>query len=82
MTMCRGEGGERRHNCRIQMTIIVNAEKGENRGWIIWMDEGDHDLNGLPITHSMIRENRIRSIYSIFLHNGIVEKHKLSKFCE
>ena len=30
----------------------------------------------------MIQENRFRSIYSIFLHNGIVEKHKLSKLCE
>ena len=50
MTRCRGEGSERRHNCHIQTTIIVNAEKGENyKDWIVWMDEGDHDLNGIPI---------------------------------
>ena len=34
--MCRGEWGERRHNCHIQITIIVNTEKGENGDW---MDE-------------------------------------------
>ena len=45
--MCRGEGGggERRHNCHIQMIIIVNAENGENGDW---MDEEDLDLNGIP----------------------------------
>ena len=46
MTVCRGEGGERRHNCQMQITIIVKAENGENRDW---MDEEDLDLNGTPI---------------------------------
>ena len=43
MTMFRGEGGEKRHICRIRMTIIVNAEKGENGNK---MDKEDLDLNG------------------------------------
>ena len=71
MTVCRGERGERRHNCHIQMTIIVNAEKGENGDW---MDEEDLDLNGNLIPRT-VQENRVLSIYSIFLHNGMVEKH-------
>ena len=31
------------------MTIIVNAEKGENGEFGDWMDEEDLDLNGNPI---------------------------------
>ena len=46
MTMCKGEEGERRHNCHIQTTIIVNAENEENSDW---MDGEDLDLNGIPI---------------------------------
>ena len=38
------------------------------------MDEEDLDLNGNPIPRT-VQENRVLSIYSIFLHNGMVEKH-------
>ena len=37
------------------------------------MDEEDLDLKWN--THSTVQENRVLSIYSIFLHYGIVEKH-------
>ena len=33
-------------------------------------------------THSTVQENRVLSIYSNFLHYGIVEKHKFRKLCE